>query len=82
MVAEIVDGDDMRVVAELSHCPGFAGNTLSGIIVQLLGLYQSEGDISIQYGIMGQVDLFLAALTQESLDLVTTRGKRDGLGGG
>ena len=81
MVAEVVDGNDMGVVAETPHCLGFAGNALSGIIVQLLGLYKGEGDIPIQYGIMGQVDLLLAALAEEAFDLVAAIGKGGGLGG-
>ena len=49
-------------------------------LIQLLGLDQGEGHISIQDGIMGQVDLLLAAFSQELLDLVAAVGKGGGLG--
>jgi hypothetical protein len=75
MVAEIVDGDDIRVVAELSHRLSFPLDAGAGNLVQLFGLYEGECDVSVQRGVMGEVYLLLAAFSKELLDLVATPGE-------
>jgi hypothetical protein len=76
MVPQIVDSNDVGVVAESPHRPGFAADADSGGIIQLLGLDEGKGDITVKEGVMDKVDLLLAALTQELLHLVTSIGKR------
>jgi hypothetical protein len=63
------------VVAELSHRLGFAGDTGSVGSIQFFRLDESKGDISIKYGVMGEVDLLLATLPKELLHLITTVDK-------
>ena len=49
---------------------------------QPLGLDQAEGDVAVQLGVVGQVDLVLAALAEELPDLVAAAGEGGGLGFG
>ena len=41
-------------------------------IGQAFGLDQGKGHVTLQEGVIGQVDFLLAAFAQETLDLVTT----------
>ena len=75
VLPHIVDGDNVGVVAKTSHGLGFTFDARSSFFVQLLGLYQGEGNIPIKYGIMGQVDLLLTTFAEEFLDLVAAAGK-------
>jgi len=67
------------VVTESSHGPGFAGDAGSAGIIQLLGLDEGKGHITVKEGVMGEVDLLFAPLTQEFLDLIAATGKGGGL---
>jgi hypothetical protein len=78
-LAKIVDGHDVGMVAQAAHGPGLPGDALPGGLVQALGLDQSEGHVPVQDGVVGQEDLFLAALPQEFLDLVAPTGEGGGV---
>jgi hypothetical protein len=57
-------------------------NASPGFLIQILGLNQSEGNVTAKTGVMGKVDFLLAALTEESLDLVAAIGKGGWFGRG
>jgi len=63
------------VGAQPTHSLGFTGDAAPGGIIEFLGLDQPKGHIPVEKGIVGQVDLLPAPLTQESLDLVAAAGK-------
>jgi hypothetical protein len=44
-------------------------------LVQAFRLDKREGDVAIEQRVVGEVDLLLAALTQELLDLVARRAR-------
>jgi hypothetical protein len=56
--------------AEAAHGLGLAGDAFARRRVQAFGLDQREGDIAVELGVMGEVDLLLAALAEEAPDLV------------
>jgi hypothetical protein len=47
VLSHIVDGDDIGVVAELSHGTGFADDARPGGFVYLFGLDEGEGDVTV-----------------------------------
>ncbi len=51
------------------------------ILGEALGFYQREGDLTVQGGVVGQVDFLLATFPQELLDLVPAVGEGSRLGG-
>ena len=79
---EVEDGDDVGVVAESAH--GTASRLMRALagLIELLGLDEGEGHVSIEDGVVGEVDLLLAALAEELLDLIATVGKGGGNGRG
>jgi hypothetical protein len=70
-----MDGNDVGMVAQSAHRPSFAADAGPGGIIQFLSLYQGKSHISVKERIMGEIDLLLAPLTEEFLDLVTAIGK-------
>jgi hypothetical protein len=75
MVPQIVDSNDVGVIPEPTHCPGFAADADSGGVIQLLGLDEGKGNITVKERIMDKVDLLLAPLPEELSYLVTAIGK-------
>ena len=61
--------------AETPHGLGFSGEARAGDLIQALGLDQSKGHLSVQQGILGQVDSLLTSLSLEALDLVPAVGE-------
>src|SRR4030042_1802419 len=80
VVTQIMDSDYVRVVTESPHRPGFAADAGSGGIIQLLGLDEGKGHITVKERIMGEVDLLLATLPEELLHLITAIDKGSGHG--
>jgi hypothetical protein len=70
------------MVAEAPHGLSLPGDTGTGGLVQFLGLDKGEGYISIEDIIVSEIDLFLAALAEEFLDLIAAAGEGGGLGRG
>ncbi len=79
LLAKIEHCDDVRVGAEPPHGLGFSGDSGAGHLVQALGLDEREGHFPIQQGVLGQVDLLLAALTEETFHFIAGVGKGGGL---
>jgi hypothetical protein len=82
LVADVVNGDDVRVRAEAAHGLGLAADAGQAGGVQALGLDQGEGHVAVEAGVVGQVDPLAAALAQEALDLIAAGGEGGGDGGG
>lgn len=80
MVAQVEDGDDVRVRAEATHRLGLSGDSGAGGVVQALGLDEGEGYVSVQQGILGEIDHLLPTLAKEPLHLVPAIGEGGGLG--
>ena len=74
-LADVVDGDDVRVVAEAAHRLGLAPHAHAAGLVEALGLDQREGDVAVEPLVAGQVDALLGALAEEALHLVAAGGE-------
>ena len=72
MVSDIEDSTNIGMVAETPHGLRFARDALAGAVVQFLGLDQGKRDIPVKQGVVGEVDLLLAALAEQFLNLVST----------
>jgi len=68
------------MVAEPAHGSCFAGDAGSAGVIQFLGLDEGKGHITVNEGVMCEVDFLLAPLPEEFLDLITAIGKRGRLG--
>jgi hypothetical protein len=80
MLPNIVDGNDVGVVAEPPHGSGFAGDAGSTCVIQFLGLDEGKGHITVKESVIDEIDLLLAPLTKEFLYLVTATAEGRGLG--
>jgi hypothetical protein len=67
MFPHIVDSNDVGVVTEPPHGPGFAADAGSRGIIQFLGLDEGKGNVPVQEGVMDEVDLLLPPLPEEFL---------------
>ena len=79
VVAKVIDVDDVWVVPEPTHRLNFALDSGPCCGVQLLRLDEGKSHVTVEHRVMGQVDLLLAALPQELLDLIASPGKGGGL---
>ena len=78
LLADVVDGDHIGVVAQAAHRLGFAADAGQAGGVQALGLDQGKGHVAVEAGVVGQVDPLPTALAQEALDLVAPGGEGGG----
>ena len=62
VLPEVVDGQDVGMVAEPSHCLSFSGDANAGGWVQSLGLDYGKSYVAVEDGVVGLVDALLAAL--------------------
>ena len=76
VITQVEHRDDVRMRVESSHRLGFTGDMSSGYGVQLVGLDQREGDISVHEGVLSELDHLLSALTKEPLHLISAIGER------
>jgi hypothetical protein len=70
LLADVVDRDDVGVVAEPAHGLSLALDAEEALVVEPIGLDQGEGHLPVELRVVGQVDALLAALAEEALDLV------------
>jgi hypothetical protein len=85
VLADVVDGDDVGVVAEAPHRLRLAADPDAAGLVQALGLDQRQRDVAVEPLVPGQVDALLGSLAHETLHPVAAGGKRGrsaGLRGG
>jgi len=80
LFADIKHGNDVGMVAELTHRLGFAGDPAQSFLVQALGLDEGKRDVAIEAGVMSQIDLLLTTLAQEAFYLIAAVGERAGFG--
>src|SRR5205823_11089210 len=79
-IADVVDRHDIGVTAKPAHCLRFLANTCNGRLVQAFGLDQREGDVTVQVAVVAEVDLFLAAFSQEAAHLVAASSEERRVG--
>jgi hypothetical protein len=73
-LAHVVDRHHMGMIAEAPHGLGLALDSLKAGFVESLRLEECNCDIAIEKCVVRQVDPFLGALTDESLDPVAAPG--------
>ncbi len=78
MLPYFEDSDDVGMRAEAAHGLRLPLDAGTAGVVQALGLDQGEGDVAVQLGVVGQVDLLLAALAEEAGDFVAAVGEGGG----
>ena len=78
-LSKVEHGDDVLVRTQAAHSLSLSLDARAGDLVQALGLDQGEGYLLVQEGVVGQVDLLLATLSQEMFDLVAAVGEGGGL---
>src|SRR3990170_1181043 len=76
--AEVIDGRDVRMVAEAAHGLGLASDALSRSFVEAFGLDEGEGDVAVEEAVVGEVDLLLATFAQEAAYGVAAVGEGGG----
>src|SRR5205823_3129441 len=62
LLPDVVDGDDMRVIAELAHGLGRALDAQQALVVEALRLDQGKRDIAVEAGVVGEIDPLLPTL--------------------
>src|SRR3990172_8807933 len=63
--ADVVDSHDVGMIAEAAHGLSFASDAGSGLLVEPFGFDEGKGDVAVEEGVVSEVDLLLAAFTQE-----------------
>jgi len=63
------------VIPESTHGSSFATDTATGSVIQLLRLDEGKSNVTVKDCVMDKIDLLLATLTKEFLDLVPVIGK-------
>jgi hypothetical protein len=75
LLAHVVGGDDVGMVAEAPHRLHLPLHAHAGLGVEPLGLDERDRDIAIQPRVAREVDALLGALADEALDPVATAGE-------
>ena len=81
VLPEVVDGQDVGMVAQAAHGLGLSRDADAGGRVQALCLDDGKGDVAVENGVVGLVDTLLATLANEVLDLVAAVGEGRGCSG-
>ncbi len=75
LLAHVVDGDDVGLVAEPSHRLRLAPYAREPRLVETLGLDEGEGHVASDQRVVCQVDPLLAALAEKALHPVAAGGE-------
>jgi hypothetical protein len=75
LITNVIDGDDVRMVTEAAHRLGFAADARESRFVQPLGFDQGEGDVTVELGVVRQIDPLFCPLTEKVLDLIAAGGE-------
>jgi hypothetical protein len=78
LLADVVDGDDVGMVAKPRHGLRLALDAEPARLVQALGLDDGKRDVTVEAGVASQIDALLPALAEEPADLVAAGGEGDG----
>jgi hypothetical protein len=65
LLTGVEDSHDVRVVAEATHRLCLTLDARQPGLVQPFRLNDSEGDVAIQFGVVGEVDALAAALSEK-----------------
>src|SRR4051794_34540741 len=80
LLADVVHGDHVRVVAEPRHRLRLAADPQSPALVEAGGLDHRQGDVAIEGRVVGEVDTLATALAKEALDDVAPVAQTFGRG--
>jgi hypothetical protein len=80
-VPEVEHRDDVGMGPEAPHSLGLAPDALPTDFVETLGLDERKGDVAVEQRVVGEIDLLLAALAEEALDLIAAIRERHGVSG-
>ena len=75
VVSDVVNRDDVRVVAELRHRLGLALHARQAGVVEALGLDHRDRDVAVELRVVREVDLLAAAFAEEASDGVAAVGE-------
>jgi hypothetical protein len=70
IVADVVNSDDVRVIAETAHSLSLSADACESGLVEALRLDECEGDVAVKLFVVGEVDSLACALAEKALDLV------------
>ena len=70
--AQVIDRHDAGVCSHPAHGLRFSSHPLPTYFIQALGLDDCKSNVTVQDGVVGEVDLLLAAFTEEPGDGVAT----------
>src|SRR5262249_14939791 len=78
VLADVVHGDDVRMVAEARHRLRLVANPGTAGIIETLRLDERDRDLAVEASVVRQVHAFLAALAEETAQDVAAVGQRCG----
>jgi hypothetical protein len=78
VLADVVDGDDVGVAAELAHGLRLALNAGEAGVVEALGLNDGHGDLAVEALVVGEVDALASAFAEEVFHVVAAARERIG----
>jgi hypothetical protein len=75
VLADVIDIDDVGMLAELAHRTRLAPHPGPAVVVKSIGLDQRKRHIALQASVMRQIDDLAAALAEQAFDLVSPPGE-------
>ncbi len=76
VLADVIDIDDVGMLAELAHRARLAPHAGLAVIVKTVGLDQRKRDFAFQPSVARQINELAAALAEQALDFVSPAGER------
>src|SRR5262249_41255229 len=64
LLADVVHGDDVGMVAEACHRLRLAADAATTGVIEAFGLDERDGDVTVEAAVVPQVDALLAALAE------------------
>src|SRR5262249_62309924 len=80
LLAHVVDGHDVGMVAEPAHGPRLAPHARQPCRVEPIGLDERDRDVALEPRVVRDVDALLAALADEAAHVVAAAAERGGRG--
>ena len=78
LFADVVDGDDVRMVAERTHRANLGAQPGQAGLVEILDLDQRDGNVAIEKGVVCKIDTFLGTFAERPHDPVSAASERGG----
>lgn len=76
LLTDVVNGDDVLVVAQLTHRLGLTANPGLPLRIEAIGLDERERHIPVELGVVREEDAFLTALPEETNDPIAAVAER------